>query len=79
MPLSSRRAHPDRARLQGRLQCHPGATLGALSLRPPSRAGIEPGEVDDVVWGAALQQGAQAGNIARQVALRAGLPVTHRA
>ena len=40
------------------------------------RAGIEGGEVDDVVWGAALQQGAQAGNIARQVALRAGLPVT---
>ena len=54
-----------------------GATLGALSLRAAvERAGIEGGEVDDVVWGAALQQGAQAGNIARQVALRAGLPVT---
>jgi acetyl-CoA C-acetyltransferase/acetyl-CoA acyltransferase len=32
--------------------------------------------VDDVLWGSALQQGAQAGNIARQVALRAGLPIT---
>jgi acetyl-CoA C-acetyltransferase/acetyl-CoA acyltransferase len=54
-----------------------GATLGALSLRAAvERAGIEGGEVDDVVWGAALQQGAQAGNIARQVALRAGLPVS---
>ena len=54
-----------------------GATLGAHSLRAAvERAGIEGGEVDDVVWGAALQQGAQAGNIARQVALRAGLPVT---
>ena len=54
-----------------------GATLGALSLRAAvERAGIEGGEVDDVVWGAALQQGAQAGNIARQVLLRAGLPVT---
>jgi acetyl-CoA C-acetyltransferase/acetyl-CoA acyltransferase len=54
-----------------------GATLGAHSLRAAvERAGIEGGEIDDVVWGAALQQGAQAGNIARQVALRAGLPVT---
>jgi acetyl-CoA C-acetyltransferase len=40
------------------------------------RAGIEGGEVDDVLWGSALQQGTQAGNIGRQVALRAGLPVT---
>ncbi len=54
-----------------------GATLGALSLEAAiARAGIEGGEVDDVVWGSALQQGTQAGNIARQVALRAGLPVT---
>ncbi|MGZ2790665.1 acetyl-CoA C-acyltransferase, partial [Pseudomonas aeruginosa] len=52
-------------------------TLGALSLRAAvERAGIDPAEVDDVIWGAALQQGVQAGNIARQVALRAGLPVT---
>ncbi|OWU76969.1 acetyl-CoA C-acyltransferase [Phaeobacter sp. 22II1-1F12B] len=41
-----------------------------------SRAGIDPAEVADVVWGAALQQGFQAGNIARQAAMRAGLPVT---
>jgi len=54
-----------------------GATLGAHSLRAAvARAGIEGAEVDDVVWGAALQQGAQSTNIARQVALRAGLPVT---
>ncbi|MDE2561209.1 MAG: acetyl-CoA C-acyltransferase [Sphingomonadales bacterium] len=54
-----------------------GATLGAYSLKAAvERAGIEGGEVDDVLWGAALQQGNQAGNIARQVALRAGLPVT---
>ena len=54
-----------------------GATLGALSLEAAvARAGLEGGEVDDVLWGSALQQGAQAGNIARQVALRAGLPVT---
>jgi acetyl-CoA C-acetyltransferase len=38
------------------------------------RAGIDPAEVDDVVLGAALQQGSQGFNIARQAALRAGLP-----
>ena len=54
-----------------------GATLGSYSLAPAiERAGIEPGEVEDVLWGAALQQGAQAGNLARQVALRAGCPIT---
>lgn len=41
-----------------------------------ARAGIDPAEVDDVVMGAALQQGSTGTNIARQSALRAGLPVT---
>ncbi|MEX0371642.1 MAG: acetyl-CoA C-acyltransferase [Tateyamaria sp.] len=40
------------------------------------RAGVEGGEVQDVVLGAALQQGHTASNIARQAAIRAGLPVT---
>ena len=40
------------------------------------RAGIEPGEVEEVVIGAALQEGGQGFNVARQVALAAGLPVT---
>ena len=54
-----------------------GPTLGAYSLKAVvERAGLEGGEIDDVIWGSALQQGTQAGNIARQVALRAGLPVT---
>jgi acetyl-CoA C-acetyltransferase/acetyl-CoA acyltransferase len=62
---------------RGAFNATAGATLGAYSLKAAvERAGIDPAEVDDVVWGAALQQGAQAGNIARQVALRAGLPVT---
>ncbi len=53
-----------------------GATLGSYSLKPAiERAKIEPGEVQDVVWGAALQQGAQAGNLGRQVALRSGCPI----
>jgi acetyl-CoA C-acetyltransferase len=40
------------------------------------RAGVDPGEVADCLLGAALQQGLTAGNIARQAAVRAGLPVT---
>ena len=54
-----------------------GATLGSYSLAAAvERAGIDGAEVDDVLWGSALQQGTQAGNLARQVALRAGLPIT---
>ncbi len=41
-----------------------------------SRAGIEGAEVEDSILGAALQQGYQGGNIGRQAAIRAGLPVT---
>ena len=53
-----------------------GPTLGAFSLKPAiERAGIDAGEIDDVVWGAVLTQGTQFGNIGRQVALRAGCPV----
>lgn len=55
----------------------PAPTLGAAAVSEAvRRAGIDPAEVDDVVMGAALQQGSGGQNIARQVALRAGLPVT---
>ena len=40
------------------------------------RAKVEPGEVDDVIMGAALQEGTQGFNVARQCAVAAGLPVT---
>lgn len=54
-----------------------GASLGAAAVAEAvRRAGIDPAEVDDVIMGCALQQGATGSNIARQVALRAGLPVT---
>jgi acetyl-CoA C-acetyltransferase len=54
-----------------------GSTLGSYSLKAAvERAGIDGAEVDDVIWGSALQQGTQGGNIARQVALRSGLPVS---
>ena len=39
------------------------------------RAAIDPGEVDEVIMGAAMQEGAQRFNTARQCALAAGLPV----
>ena len=54
-----------------------GATLGGHAVKAAvERAGIEPGEVDDVIMGCANPEGATGANIARQVALRAGLPVT---
>ena len=54
-----------------------GATLGGHAVKAAvERAGIEPGEVDDVIMGCATPEGATGSNIARQVALRAGLPVT---
>lgn len=62
---------------KGGFNATPGATLGSFSLAPAiERAGIDAGEIQDVVWGAVLTQGTQSGNIARQVALRAGCPVS---
>jgi len=40
------------------------------------RSGVDPAEIDDCVWGAALQQGTQAFNLGRQVAMASGLPVS---
>jgi acetyl-CoA C-acetyltransferase len=54
-----------------------GATLGAHSVQHAiSRAGVEPGEVEDVLMGCANPEGATGVNIARQIALRAGCPVS---
>lgn len=54
----------------------PQALAGHAIANAVSRAGVDPAEIEDVVIGAALQQGASAGNIARQAAVRAGLPVS---
>jgi acetyl-CoA acetyltransferase family protein len=55
----------------------PSPTLASHAIKAAvERAKLDGGEVDDVVWGAALQQGSQAGNIARTALLRAGLPTT---
>ena len=52
-------------------------TLGGHAIANAlQRASVDPGEVDDVVMGAAIQQGSQGGNVARQALLRAGLPTS---
>lgn len=62
---------------KGGFNATPGATLGSFSFAAAvERSGIDAAEIDDVVWGAVLTQGTQAGNIGRQVALRGGAPVT---
>ena len=54
-----------------------GATLGGHALAAAiARAGIESGEIEDVIMGCATPEGATGSNIARQIALRAGCPVT---
>jgi acetyl-CoA C-acetyltransferase len=54
-----------------------GATLGAAAVKAAvERAGIEGAMVDDVIMGCATPEGATGANIARQIALRAGFPVT---
>jgi acetyl-CoA acetyltransferase family protein len=62
---------------RGAFNATPTPTLvGHVIQHAVSRAGLEGGEVDDVVIGCALQQGSSTPNIARLGTLRAGLPVT---
>ena len=61
---------------RGAFNATPSPTLAAHPIRAAiERAKVDPAEVDDVVMGAALQQGVQT-TIGRTAALRAGLPVT---
>ena len=54
-----------------------GADMGGYVVKHAvERAKIDPAEVDDVIMGTAMPEGATGNNIARQIALRAGLPVT---
>jgi acetyl-CoA C-acetyltransferase len=62
---------------RGALNATLSPTLAGEVIRAAvDRAGIQPGEVEDVVLGSALQMGCQTMNIGRLAALRAGLPVT---
>ena len=54
-----------------------GATLGGHAVQHAvARAGIDGAEVEDVIMGCATPEGATGANIARQVALKAGLPIS---
>src|SRR5437868_14104041 len=54
-----------------------GATMGGHALSCAiKRAGLDPAEIDDVIMGCANPEGATGWNIARQIALRAGCPIT---
>ena len=62
---------------KGALNMTHGATLGGHVVRHAvARAGVDPAEVEDVLMGCANPEGATGVNIARQIAIRAGLPVT---
>ncbi len=62
---------------RGALNMTHGATMGGHVVRAAiERAGIEAGEVEDVLMGCATPEGATGSNIARQIALMAGCPVT---
>jgi acetyl-CoA C-acetyltransferase len=62
---------------RGALNATHGATLGAHAVAAAvERSGLAPEEIEDVVVGGSLNEGTTGGNIARQVALRAGLPVS---
>jgi acetyl-CoA C-acetyltransferase len=54
-----------------------GATMAGHVVRTAiERAGVEPGEIDDVIMGVGLPEGATGNNLGRVAALRAGLPVS---
>src|SRR3989475_12528336 len=62
---------------RGALNNTHGATMAGHVIKAAvERARVEPGEVEDVILGCALPEGATGQNIARQSALRAGLPGT---
>ncbi len=62
---------------KGTLNMTHGATMGGhVVAHAVERAGVEPDAIEDVLMGCAYPEGADGGNIARQIALRAGLPVS---
>ncbi|WP_428028044.1 acetyl-CoA C-acyltransferase [Altererythrobacter sp.] len=62
--------------MRGAFNATHSVQLGAWSVEAAvERSGVEAGEVDDLVMGAASQSGQQSFNVGRQIALRAGLPV----
>ena len=74
--VSAVRSAVGRGKPDGALAATHPVDLSAHLIRDVvRRAGIDPAEVDDVVWGCAMPEAAQGLNVARNSALRAGLPV----
>jgi acetyl-CoA C-acetyltransferase/acetyl-CoA acyltransferase len=62
---------------RGALNDTPGATLGGHAIQHAlKRSGLDGGEIEDVIMGCAMQEGATGLNVARRALLVAGLPVT---
>ncbi len=62
---------------RGALNDTPGATLGGHAIEHAlKRSGLEGGEIEDVIMGCAMQEGATGLNVARRALLTAGLPVS---
>jgi len=62
---------------RGAMNMTHGAKLGATAVKAAvERAGLDPNEVEDVIMGCANPEGATGSNIARQIAIRSGMPVT---
>ena len=62
---------------KGGLNMTHGATMGGHVVKEAvKRSGLEPADIEDVLFGCATPEGATGGNIARQISVRAGLPVS---
>ncbi len=62
---------------RGALNATHGATMGGhVAAEAVKRAGIDPALIEDSIWGCGYPEAATGGNIARQIVLRAGLPVS---
>jgi acetyl-CoA acetyltransferase family protein len=66
------RGHPEKGYYK---DTHPNVLLGTCFEEVIARAGIDPGEVEDVIAGCVQQIGEQSWNVARNAWLQAGLPI----
>src|SRR3954469_22619621 len=66
------RGHPEKGYFKG---THPNELLGKVFTEVIERAGIEPGQVEDVIGGCVQQYGEQMFNVTRNAWLQAGLPI----
>ena len=74
--VSAVRTAVGRGKADGSLATVHPVDLSATVLREAvKRAGVEPNDVDDVLWGCAMPEGSQGLNVARLAVLRAGFPV----